>query len=207
MSFIEAMREIESHAFIARLGIASDFNSLLRAMKLEPSVQTISDELESRDKQDQVLSKILSLVRQRTDIRYENPWDIALTVYLWLLSSKGLSAARVAAQVIAEAQQCWWAKELAGKVLSDSYIHTASANTMNYASITGLVFKKSIEPVSTSSEFIFCSNFLVHHSAMSIGASQTSGAMTTTYSSSGELRWHDDDRPTINFNNPLEMAA
>lgn len=87
MTFNEAQMEIESGAMITRLNVASGLKMFLRGIQGEAAVQDLRSMLAARDIQEQVLSRLIQLSRQRIDKRYENPWDTTLTVYLWAISS------------------------------------------------------------------------------------------------------------------------
>ena len=64
MTFEEALLDIRSHEFAARLGAASDLRTFLRAAREQESVQTIFGKMSSRETSDGFQS-ISSLVRGR----------------------------------------------------------------------------------------------------------------------------------------------
>lgn len=64
-----------------------------------------------------VLSRLLDLSQQKTDLRYENPSDVAVAIYLWLLAAKKKALARVGAQTVWELPRYWWAKGMARQIL------------------------------------------------------------------------------------------
>ena len=124
MTVREAMREIESHEFAARLNVASNFRTFLRAAQRQEAVRTLLQELDSQEKRQQVFFRILELSRQRVDPRYENQWDTALAVYVWLINLKDFDLAKVAAEAAAQALQCWWAMKVSGHILLGSLTHS-----------------------------------------------------------------------------------
>jgi hypothetical protein len=124
----EAMQEIESHEFAARLNVASDFRTFIQAAKSQEAVLTLWQELDSPEKCQQVLYRVFELSRQRVDPRYENPWDTALAVYVWLISSKDLDLARMAAEVAAQAPQCWWATKISRHILLEEQAYSGAGS-------------------------------------------------------------------------------
>lgn len=126
MNISEAMREVESHQFAARLNLASDLKTFLRAAKMEEGVTTLLEEMTSPDKRAGVLSRIVRISQNRVDRRYENPWDVSLAVYFWILTFTDLEFAKVAAQSIEHTGNCWWARQIADQLLSAGHIHTTA---------------------------------------------------------------------------------
>lgn len=127
MTFNEAQMEIESGAMITRLNVASGLKMFLRGIQGEAAVQDLRSMLAARDIQEQVLSRLIQLSRQRIDKRYENPWDTTLTVYLWAISSVNQALSVLAAEIVAQAPQCWWAQKLSNQLLSEQQVQTRSS--------------------------------------------------------------------------------
>lgn len=120
MTLDEALRDIESLEFAARVNIASDLRTFLRVAGDQESVRTVLSGITSEENQQRVLLETLRLSRLQVDLRYENPWDSALAVLLWVLSLKALPLARVAAEAAVQAPQCWWALRVAEGILRGS---------------------------------------------------------------------------------------
>jgi hypothetical protein len=116
MTFQEAQQEIESSALATRLNVASGLKTFLRAIQAERAVCELRKMLVARVTQENILSRLIELSRQRIDRRYENPWDTALTIYLWLLSSIDQNLLSLAADIVAQAPQCWWAQKLSSQL-------------------------------------------------------------------------------------------
>lgn len=120
MTFEEALFDIRGHEFAARLGVASDLRTFLRAAGKQDSVQTIFDEMSSgetsEESQRHVLCEILRLSRLRVDFRFQNPWDSALAALVWALSRVNLPLARLAVEAVMKAPQCWWAPRVADNI-------------------------------------------------------------------------------------------
>lgn len=117
MTLKEATQEIESHEFVARVNVASDFRTFLRAVAEQKVIHVLSQELAASENRQYVLNRVLELSRRKVDLRYENPWDTALTAYVWLLNVKDWDLAKIAAEAAARAPQCWWATKMAHHIL------------------------------------------------------------------------------------------
>jgi hypothetical protein len=131
MTLDEAMKEIESHEFAARVNVASDLTTFLQAAQAEPSVNCLLEELDSPEMRPAVLSKVYELTQRQVDPRYENPWDTALAVYVWAMSLRDLDLAKVAAKEVVQVPQCWWAAKLSRQLLltQESPVPSASSST------------------------------------------------------------------------------
>jgi hypothetical protein len=124
MNLAEAMKQVESHEFAARLNVTSDFPTFLRGAHDAPPVRSLFGAVNARGSRQRLFSRILELARQRVDPRYENPWDTPLTIYLWILGSTDWNVAKAAAEVIATIPQCWWATKLSRYFLLRGQFHS-----------------------------------------------------------------------------------
>lgn len=127
MLFKEIQVEIESPSMITRLNVASGLKTFLRGIQAEPTVQELRAKLATKETQEKVLSRLIELSRQRIDRQYENPWDTALTIYLWTISSVDHTLSILAAEIVSQAPQCWWAQKLATQLLSEKQTLTVSS--------------------------------------------------------------------------------
>lgn len=146
MTFDEALRDIESLDFAARVNIASDLRTFLRVAGDQESVRTVANEIVSEEKQQRLLFEALRLSRMQVDFRYENPWDSALAVFLWLLSSKVPPLARVAAEAVVQARQCWWALRMAHGILRESLLRSTEVSEREHV----VRFVRPVHSESTS---------------------------------------------------------
>jgi hypothetical protein len=120
MDLNKAFQVIESHEFAARVGVASQFSTFLWIATREDAVKRLAKCSGNRDLQ-AVLVRILRLAAQKGDQRYTNPWDTALTVYFWLLSSKNEDRlVRIAAESISGCNNLRWARRLIHSWETDS---------------------------------------------------------------------------------------
>lgn len=127
MTFEETQMEIESGSMVTRLNAASGLKTFLRGIQGEHAVQELRKILTDKEIQEKAFSRLIQLSRQRIDRQYENPWDTALTIYLWAISSIDQALAVLAAEIVAQAPQCWWAKKLSSQLLSELQIITRSS--------------------------------------------------------------------------------
>lgn len=125
----DAMREIESHEFAARLNVASDLSTFLSIAEKEDAVLTLFEELDSPAEQERVFRRTMELSTSSTDVRYENQWDTALTLYLWVTSLKNHALAILMAGVVSRADQCWWAAKTSYALLTQSPLHNDAGLT------------------------------------------------------------------------------
>lgn len=138
MTLAELMTTIESPRFRIETNTASDLRTFQRSVHQHPAVRQLVETLASPEAQHHVLNRILSLSRQSPDPRYENAADTPLSVYLVTLNGRDAELARVGAQVISEAKQCWWARAIADHIILGRNLGTSAADV-----ITDVTFGRS----------------------------------------------------------------
>jgi len=119
----DAMEEIESYEFAARLNVASNLSTFLRIAEKEKAVLILFEELNSPAAQQRIFLRTIELSMSSIDIRYENQWDTALTLYLWAISLKNHALATLMAGVVSRTVQCWWAAKMSYALLKQSPLH------------------------------------------------------------------------------------
>ncbi len=150
----ETLREVESHAFAARVNVASDLRTFFEAARREPAVEALTRDLGTTAARAAVAARAVELARQKVDPRYENPWDVALAMYLWLMSMSDLQLAGLMAEAVAWAPQCWWARKVARAVSPERL--TQSTSVTRQQEIAPL-FQKS----SDTEDVLLLANLLV----------------------------------------------
>lgn len=123
MTASDAIKEIESDEFAARLNVAASIETFLRIAEEQESVRGLLSELDSVRERTRLFNRLLELSRSPADLRYENQWDVALAVYLWLLSLRDPGLRALAAAIVARTPQCWWAARISHYLLQQSYLH------------------------------------------------------------------------------------
>jgi len=112
--------EIESQEFSGLVNLTSSLGPVCRAAREELAVHVVWQELtSSKEARLDVFGRIVELCHLETDFRYENSYDAALAVYLWLLGAADPLAATpqslgyLAAGIILGTPRLWWAEKLA----------------------------------------------------------------------------------------------
>lgn len=124
MSLEPAIREIERHEFAARLNVASDLRTFVRAALRQEPVRRLIRELDSAGAAEQLLRRVVQLARRRIDPRYANPCDVPLAVYVWALDLKDSPFRTLGAGAAIESAGTWWARKVAEEVLTESTIRS-----------------------------------------------------------------------------------
>ena len=135
MTFEEICQKIESHDFLAEVGIANDFNSFLRLVVRHQAVaDLLGSILPSDDCAEDLFFRAIQLAKTGIDVRYLHPYDGALTVYLLVLGNKNQDLAKILSEVVLKTANCWWSVRMAK--------HQLFERLVNHAGI-GLLVKKT----------------------------------------------------------------
>jgi len=124
----DIMTSLEGHEFAAGVNVASDFRTLQGLIRKDESVRSLSHALTAHDARDRVLRRVQDLARREVDARYENPWDVALTVYVLALHAGNALAGRMAAFAAQRAPRCWWVTRAIAHVLREVEQRGATSN-------------------------------------------------------------------------------
>ena len=162
MKLEQALADIESVEFDARINVVSGMRGFFSAASQEAAVKEVYREMRaSGGVAEEVLGRIYDLARLSVDLRYENPKDTAMSVLLWLMLSVRLEYAQLAAQYVDRAQQCWYAKKLARSIIfptpvasGDSRVDEES-QVLQAATIGSNDSIISLQPFTTSSRPIY----------------------------------------------------
>ena len=128
MDWQQALKEIESHEFDARLSVVSSMRIFFRAAANEQSVKVLYDSLlQSGETREEVFGRIHELSHLEVDRRYENPRDTSLVILLWMISFAAPGMVELAADLVDRAPQCWYAKKLARRILVPPPVATANS--------------------------------------------------------------------------------
>ena len=118
MNWQEALEEIQSVEFDVNLNVVSGTNAFFRAVAREPIVLGIYQEMrESGELREEILGRVYDLAAQEIDLRYENPNDTPLAVYLWLTYFGAPDFAAMTAVRVDQTPQCWYARKLSRRIL------------------------------------------------------------------------------------------
>jgi hypothetical protein len=109
----ELFEAIESPALSAQVNVVSGYNQFVRALVSLPEVRSLLDEVKLHDGAKELLARVLTLLRAPYDPAYENPHDMALAAYLWVLNAADPEKAQEAGKHVLGCPGCWWAAKLA----------------------------------------------------------------------------------------------
>jgi hypothetical protein len=123
VNFSTALREIESHDFAARLGVANTTNMLFTLAQQEQSVKDLLSALEKRDEANRLLAHAVSILREQEDVRYRNSRDTAVAVYIWALKHTHPLLAKLLAAEVLGAPRLWWARRIAIETAEGIFHH------------------------------------------------------------------------------------
>ena len=122
---------LESHEFSAEINVCSDLLSIEKAIFSNDAVidlkrQCKIDPLITAE----VIERIRLLVNMSPDPRYESPWDIAISTYLLILSFTNSPATFLAASIVQNAAQLWWAERITNRLLTKYQTPIDFTNTL-----------------------------------------------------------------------------
>jgi hypothetical protein len=206
-----AMALIESTTFDAATGVASDLDTLLKAATGTP-VAEIMRAARSSAWQLILAKRILELAERDIDLRYLNPADTAITVYLWILANTRPSLAEGVATAAVGLRNGWWAPRMSRRILA-AHPEAAPATTAVWVSLPNTSATVNLGTVAREESAISAlglarhlrdANVLVEGSIASLPSSESMtltynlGATAAAFGSAG-------DAETVNDN--LALAA
>ena len=114
MNLIEKIvQDIESIDFAARLNVVSSSRSFFDSIVEEPEVISLQQSMKESDEVcNIVLRRIELLSKLEINQLYENPNDIPLAVFLWLLLSVKSKYSSMAVSLVSKTPKCWYARKL-----------------------------------------------------------------------------------------------
>ena len=106
----QALAVVESHAFSAEANIASDRTIFLAVLRTMAAVQVLASELVrvQTHRVEELSLRCRQLIVAPVDLQYENPGDVAVATYLWLLSQAALGSAQTLSQDVTNVPRNWW---------------------------------------------------------------------------------------------------
>jgi hypothetical protein len=114
----ELFQAIECANLSAQVNVVSGYNQFVRALVAQPEVQMLLGAVRSQEDAAELLLRVLNTLRVPHDPAYENPHDVALAAYLWVLSKTDPKLAHEAASQVLACPGCWWAHKLAENLLA-----------------------------------------------------------------------------------------
>lgn len=111
MNLHEEMQTIESHEMAARLNLALNLRQLFGIAQGEEAINSLRKKLDDAETIKLILLRIHELVELSPDPRYENPYDTAIAIYLWVLFTNNNYVGGFAAEHASRLRQGFWTPE------------------------------------------------------------------------------------------------
>lgn len=116
----EIFEQIESHAFNARLDVASGFKVFMMGLKDEVILQTLIETIyKSFDKRQTTYQRMMALVDDNPNPETMHPYDASIAGYLYALEQVSSDEIRSTIDTILATPNLWWAKRLAQYIQED----------------------------------------------------------------------------------------
>lgn len=113
---LDLFRRIERHSFSAAVNVVSGYRSFLRALDAQPEVARLQAETARADGCTVLFLRLASLLATTVEHERENPFDVAIAVYLWILTNASSPLAVAAAALVRRRPGFWWAVKIADQV-------------------------------------------------------------------------------------------
>ena len=120
MTLTALLDRIESHETSARLNLGSDLQTVVEAALADSLVVELHRQMKNPKVAALVVAQALKLTRQAIDVRFENPYDIALLVYVLVLHVDKSQLAGALAGRVCQMPNLWWASKYSTQVLENS---------------------------------------------------------------------------------------
>lgn len=116
MTLAEVMEAIERDEFSAEMNLAAGTRAFRRSMRTHDLFLRLTEL--SKENPSELVHRVKSISKFDVDMVYENPFDVALSAYLLVLSDVAEpEAVSAAAAAIIGTPRCWWASGLARELL------------------------------------------------------------------------------------------
>lgn len=110
------MVAIESPEFSANVNVVSGYKQFLRAIEGSKDIQELRKQISGPDDLVELLCRAFFLMNLPCDEAHENPYDVAVATYLFVLSQVDLEAAKSLAAQVRWRSGFWWARKFAEKL-------------------------------------------------------------------------------------------
>jgi len=119
MSVSAAMAEIESRNFSARMSVATDTGMFLKILEHDRTVNDLLEELGHIGQARSLVHRVFALLTERVDVRFRNPHDVAIAVFLWALTRRQEEYGKIAAQTAEDlCVRYWWTPKITKLIAS-----------------------------------------------------------------------------------------
>lgn len=118
MNVKKLMERIESHELATMVNAASNFRVAMDIALNQHEVGELFSAMTASPRDaNEVINHAIELTQELPDFRYENPYDVALMIYAWLLYSYKADYGFVMASAIHHGCNLWWAHKQASLIL------------------------------------------------------------------------------------------
>lgn len=202
----EALAAIESPYFSGHINIASRFADVASLLAQQKPVRVLMTYAEEPREAAELLVHVVNLCKRSFDVRYENPWDAALTAYLWILQQKHPEFAGLAAERIAHATHTWWAGKLARHLLFDRT--TSSEGAEQRSSLTSKPSKTDMRSELKGESVAFMSALLAVSALTAstflsgryfVSSDSSEHVVETSYAVAGQMSLLQPDRALYHY--------
>ena len=127
MKLVDLFETIESHSTAGQINLASHFAQAVRLVQEHTAFGHLLNEITERSKGEKVLRRVLELAENGVDVRYENPYDVALMMYALALLQQQPPIASIASAALLRVPRLWWALKVATMILEHQLDRSESA--------------------------------------------------------------------------------
>lgn len=120
---------VESPTTSAELNVVSGFRHFLQVLDDVPTSRDLRDSVESAADEVLILERLIALLKQPHDGGLEHPHDVAMAIYLWVLSQKGCKSLEPIIEALTNRTDCWWSRKLAQSLLAPPLQSPPTENT------------------------------------------------------------------------------
>jgi hypothetical protein len=113
----ELLERIESAETATRVNVVSGYKQFIRTISSLPETVELLGQVQAAEDVTELLCRVVDLANTPHEEAYENPNDVALSIYLWVLSFCEPTAAYAVASVVRACRGCLWAWKLAAAVV------------------------------------------------------------------------------------------
>jgi len=142
------LRIIEANEFRVVLGLASGFPVFIETLAEMPISRELSSLMSDFENRKTILRRIAELVNLQIDLTYRNPHDVTLATYVWALWSSDINIAEIAAGLVQEAPNTWWAHMMSRQVIEK--VGTRTTSDLSYSDPVNIYDKNDTIPKNLS---------------------------------------------------------
>jgi hypothetical protein len=125
-----AFDRLEAPDVSAAANLASRYDQFLAVICSLTETRELLSRLSDPQCAVDTLVRVYDLTSRKVDEAYENPWDVALATYVWVLAQKWPTLGWLAAKRVMRCPNCWWAHRVAETVRKPEPANTSATNAV-----------------------------------------------------------------------------